>query len=62
VKYPKELRPFKTEYEHLAWLYGGLSNAYNIIAQYEADERLREAERIEEIFTAKREKKSDGSI
>lgn len=53
MKYPNDIGigP-KTETEALCLLFSMLGNAYNIIAQYEAEEAKRESERIREHFTA----------
>lgn len=44
MKYPKEIGP-QSQTEFAAWLFSMLGNAYNIIAQYEAEDERREYER-----------------
>lgn len=44
MKYPdKDVGP-ETQAELMAWLFGMLASAYNLLAQYEADERQRDQE------------------
>jgi hypothetical protein len=45
MKYPKEIGP-QSQTEALAVLFTLLGNAYNLLAQYEADERGGRDERI----------------
>lgn len=50
MKYPKDLGP-QSQTEAMAILFTMLGNAYNCLAQYEADERQRkENERRQHIF------------
>jgi hypothetical protein len=58
VKYPESVNPFASQTELMAWLFGSLSAAYNMLAQYERDERKAERKRIEEIFSDKRPEKT----
>jgi hypothetical protein len=49
MKYPKEVGP-QSQTEFCAWLFSMLGNAYNLLAQYEADEARRDDERIREAM------------
>jgi hypothetical protein len=49
-KYPKPLGP-KSDTEAMAILFSMLGNAYNMLAQYEADERAEEYRRMDERIT-----------
>jgi hypothetical protein len=53
MKYPKEIGP-QSQTEALAILFSMLGSAYNLLAQYEADERARDEaerrERMREVF------------
>lgn len=49
MKYPREVGP-TTQTELFAWLFTMLGNAYNMLAQYEADERQREEEERRRVF------------
>jgi hypothetical protein len=58
MKYPKETGP-QSQTEMYAWLFGMLSNAYNMLAQYEKDEIERERQdMIDMLDKAKRDKES----
>lgn len=49
MKYPKEIGP-QSQTEALAILFSMLGNAYNMLAQYEAEDEKREREGIDDLF------------
>lgn len=49
MKYPQDLpSSFQTQTELLAWLFGALSNVYNMLAQYEAEDREAEEQKFKD--------------
>jgi hypothetical protein len=56
MKYPKDTGP-QSQTEMYAWLFGMLSNAYNMLAQYEKDELQREKQDMIDMLDKKRSEK-----
>ena len=49
MKYPKEIGP-STQTEMYALMFGMLANAYNLLAQYEKDEKNRERQELIDVL------------